>query len=165
MDPPVNQTQMPCIPLHPLVDLVQCIYIEGRWTPQSIKHRCLAYLYTHWQIQYNAYIQKADGPPSQSSIDALHSTTPTASSRPPVYQAQMPCILLHPLVDLVQCIYIEGKWTPQSVKERCLAYCYNHSQMQYNAYIYRRQMDPQSIRHRCLVYHYTHCQIQYNAYI
>ena len=30
MDPPVNQSQRPCIPLHPLRDLVQCIYIEGR---------------------------------------------------------------------------------------------------------------------------------------
>ena len=32
MDSPlVNQAQMPCIPLHQLLDLVQCIYIEDRW--------------------------------------------------------------------------------------------------------------------------------------
>ena len=41
MDPPVNQALRPCIPLH-------CIYIEreGRWTPQSIEQRGLAYHYT-----------------------------------------------------------------------------------------------------------------------
>ena len=45
MDPPVNRAQRPYIPLH-------CIYIyiererEGRWIPQSIEHRGLAYHYT-----------------------------------------------------------------------------------------------------------------------
>ena len=62
-------------------------------------------------------------PPSQLSTDALHTATPTARSRtmhiyrrqmdPPVNPAQMPSILLHPLLDLGQCIYIEGSWTPQ----------------------------------------------------
>ena len=94
--PPVYQAYMPCILLHPLLDLVQCIYIEGRWTP------------------------------SQLSIDALHTTTPTARSRPPVYQAYMPCILLHPLLDIVQCIYMAGRWTPQSIEHKCLAYHYTH---------------------------------------
>ena len=88
---------MPCILLHPLLDIVQCIYIEGRWTPHS-----------------------------QLSIDALHTATPTARcSTMHIYRrqmdthsanrAQMHCILLHPLLDLVQCIYIEGRWTPQSI--------------------------------------------------
>ena len=175
---------MAFIQLHPLLDLVQCIYIEGRWTPQSIEHKCLACCYTHCQIQYYAYIQKADGPLSQLSIDALHTTTPTAGSRPPVYQASMPCILLHPLLDIVQCIYIEGRWTPQSTEHRCLAYHYTHCQIQYYAYIQmaygppvnQEQMpcillqplldlDPQSIELRWPSYSYTHCQIQYNAYI
>ena len=71
MDPPVNQAQRPCILLH-------CIYIyiererEGRWTPQSIEHRGLAYCYTAY---INIYREKGDGPPSQSSTEALHTTT------------------------------------------------------------------------------------------
>ena len=60
LDPPVNQAQMPCIPLHPLLDIVQGIYIEGRWTP------------------------------SQSSTDALHTGTPTARfSTMHIYRRQM----------------------------------------------------------------------------
>ena len=144
------KTQMPCIPLHPLVDLVQCIYIGGRWTPQSIKHRCLAYLYTHWQIQYNAYIQKADGPPSQSNIDALHTSTPTGrSSTMHIYrrqmdhqvnQVQMPCTPLHLLLAL----------DPQSIKHRCLAYCYTHWQIQCNAYIQKANGPPSQSRRDAL---------------
>ena len=44
------------------------------------------------------YIFKGDGPPSQSSTEALHTAT------------------LH--------IYIEGRWIPQSIEHRGLAYCY-----------------------------------------
>ena len=118
MDPTVNWASMPCIPLHPLLDLGQCIYIEGRWIN-----------------------------PSHLSIDDLHNTTPTARSRtvhiyrrqmdPPVNWAQMPCILLHPLLDPGQCLYIEGRWTPQSIKHRCLEYHYTSCG------------PPQSIEHRC----------------
>ena len=44
--------------------------------------------------------------PSQSSTDALHTTTPTArSSTMHIYRRQM---------------------NPQSIKHRCLAYCYTH---------------------------------------
>ena len=135
-------------------------------------------------LKFTLADQVADLPPSQSSIDALntitlhvalpsqlntdalHTTTPTAWSRtmhvyiegrwtpliwaqmpcillhplldlgqyiyiegrwtPPIIGTQMPCILLHPLLDLRQCIYIEGRWTPQSFKHRCLTYCYTH---------------------------------------
>ena len=74
---------MPCILLHPLQDLVQCIYIEGRWTP------------------------------SQFSIDALHTTTPTARCRPP---SQFSTDALHTATPTARSntmhIYIEGRWTP-----------------------------------------------------
>ena len=33
IDPPVNRAQRPCILLPQLLDLVQCIKIEGRLTP------------------------------------------------------------------------------------------------------------------------------------
>ena len=200
---------MPCIPLHPLIDLGQCTYIKGRWTPQSSEHRCieycctkyisiaqcnpaqvipsqlstddlhtatptagsrtmhtyrrqmnpqsfkhryLAYHYTHYQIQNNAYIQKADGSLSQfrrdalntitlhmallsqSSMDAQHTATLTARSR-----------TMH--------IYIEGRWNTQSIKHR------------YIEYHYISCGPPQSIEHRCLAYCYTHYQIQNNSYI
>ena len=36
--PQINQTQMHCTPLHTLLDLANCLYIEGRWVPLSIKH-------------------------------------------------------------------------------------------------------------------------------
>ena len=45
-------------------------WIYDRLTP-SLEHRCLEYHYTK-----NACIPMADGPPSQSSIDALNTTTP-----------------------------------------------------------------------------------------
>ena len=76
------------------------IYRRGDWTPQSIKHRGLAYNYTTY-----IYREKADGPlsqlstetlhtatlhiyrremdpPSYSSIDDVYTSTPTAISRP-----------------------------------------------------------------------------------
>ena len=181
---------MPCIPLHPLLDLGQCIYIEGRWTPQSIKHRCIEYCYTKY-ISI-AQCNPAQVLPSQLSTDVLHTVTLTARSRTMhIYRRQM---------------------DPQSISHRCLAYCYTHCQIQDNAYlqkadgppsqsaidalntitlhiallsqsstdaqhtatltarsrtmhIYGRQMAPQSIKHRCLAYCYTHCQIQDNAYL
>ena len=69
------------------------------------------------------------GTPSQLSIDALHTTTPTARSSPP---SQLSTDALHTT-------------TPTA----------RYSTM----HIYRRQMDPQSIEHRCLAYNYTHCEI------
>ena len=147
---------MPCIPLHPLLDIVQCIYIEGRCTP------------------------------SQSSIDALHTTTPTARSRtmhtyrrqmdPPVNWAQMPYIPLHLLLDIVQCLYIEDRWTPQSIDTDAL-HTTTHTARCSTMHIYRRQMDlpvnwaeipciplhplldldPLPTDHRCLPYHYIQC--------
>ena len=68
-------------------------------TATSIEHRGFTYHYTYFQIQYNGYIQKVDGPPSQlsmlfillhqllyldpssqSNTDALYTITPTARS-------------------------------------------------------------------------------------
>ena len=73
MDPPVNQAEA----LH-TVTLHIYIYREGRWTPQSIEHRGLAYHHT-------AYIYKRE----RREMDP-----------PLVNQAQRrPYILLH-------CIYI-----------------------------------------------------------
>ena len=123
--------------------------------PQSIKHRCLAYCYTHCQIQYNAYIQKADGPPSQLSIDVLayHYTHCQIqyyayiqmANGPPVNQEQMPCILLQPLLDL----------DPQSIELRWPSYSYTHCQIQYNAYIQKADGPPSPIEHKCLACCYT----------
>ena len=54
-------------------------------------------------------------PPNQSIIDALNNITLhilhiyIEGRDPPVNQAQRLCILLHLLLDLVQCIYIEGR--------------------------------------------------------
>ena len=138
---------------------------SGRSAPWSIKHRCLAYCYTHYQIQDNAYIQKTVGPPSQSNIDAFNTATPNIIAQynaiqhrsSPVNRAQMPCILLHPLLHLGQCIYIEGIWTPQSIQHRCLAYCYTHCQIQDNAFIQKADGPPfpHSIKHRIIEYCYT----------
>ena len=67
------------ISIYIYIYIEQCTYTHGRWTP-SIKHRCLEYHYTKLgrsiYIENNAYISMADWPPSQSGIDALHTTTP-----------------------------------------------------------------------------------------
>ena len=168
----VNQAHMTNILLHPLLDLGQCIYIEGRWTTQSIKHIYIGYHYTscgpHQSFEHrchciplhplirsrtmHVYRRQMD-PPIQSSIDALNTATPNILAWhnaiqhrcSPVNRAQMSCILLHPLLDLVQCMYIEGRWTPQSIKHRCLEYHYTSCG------------PPQSLEHRCLACCYTHC--------
>ena len=166
---PVNQVQMPCILLHPLLDLGQYIYIKRQMDPQSIKHicieyqytscgplqsiehRCFPYHYTQSQIQDNTYIQNADGPPSHLSIDVLHTITlhvalPSQSSRDALHTAT-------PLLDLGQCIYIKRQMDPQSIKHICIEYQYT-------------SCGPlQSIEHRCFAYHYTQSQIQDNTYI
>ena len=46
----------------------------------------------------------ADGPSSQSSIDALNTTTPNLSA----------------LADIAQCTYMHGRWTPWSINHTCL---------------------------------------------
>ena len=107
----------------------------------------------------------ADGPPSQLSIDALHTATPIAISRPsslssihalhtatptarystmhiyrrqmdpPVIQVQMPCIPLHPLLD------------PDPPVNQAYMPCiplHPLLDMVQCIYIYRRQMDPPS---------------------
>ena len=63
---------------------------------------------------------------------------------PPMNQAEIPCILLHPLLDIVQCIYIEGRWTPPVNQAWTATPTARYSTM----HIYRRQMDAQSIEHR-----------------
>ena len=90
MDPPVNQGQMLCILLHPLLDIVQCIYIEGRWVPSQLSIDAL-----HTATPTARYItmhiyRGADGSPSQSSTDALDTVTCTdRSSTIPIYRRQM----------------------------------------------------------------------------
>ena len=56
--------------------------------------------------------------PNQSSIDALNTTTPNWADLPPVNWAQMPWIPLHQTWQIYWQIY------PQSIKHRCLEYCY-----------------------------------------
>ena len=76
--PQSSQAHMPCIPLHPLLDLGQCIYIEGRWTPYPPANQaqmpCIL-LHPLLDLGPCIYIYKADGPHSQLSIDALNTTT------------------------------------------------------------------------------------------
>ena len=106
MDPPGQSSTDALHTTMPTATPGQCIYKEGRWS----------------------------SPVNQA--DALHTATPTARSKtmhiyrrqmdPPLNQAQMPCILLNPLLHLGQCIYIEGSWTPQSIEHRCLAYFYTY---------------------------------------
>ena len=60
-----------------IIGRVDCIYIEGRWTPMSIEHRGIAYCYTAYIYIY------IDGPPSQSNTEALHTTTPNKYIGPP----------------------------------------------------------------------------------
>ena len=93
-----------------LADIAQCTYMHDRSTPQSIEHRCLEYhCYTKlgrsstmhkyaWQI----YL------PSQSSIDALNTTTPNLAA----------------LADIALCTYMHGRLTPQSIEHTCLKYRY-----------------------------------------
>ena len=102
------------------------IYAWQIYPPQSIEHRCLEYCYTKlgrsntmhkyaWQI----YL------PSQSSIDALNTTTPN-------------------LADLAQCIYMHDKWNPQLMEHRCLEYCYTklgRSSRYSTMHIYAWQID------------------------
>ena len=85
----------------------------------------------------------ANGIPSQSSIDALNTTTPNLAD----------------LADIAQCTYMHGKWNPQSIEHRCLEYCYTKlgSSSRYSTmHIYTWQIDPPgSIKHTCLEYCYT----------
>ena len=121
MDSWVNQAQMPSIPLHPLLDLGQCIYIEERWPPsQSSIDTLHTATPTARSRTMHIYLRQMDLP-VQSSMDALNTATPNILAyhnaiwhrSSPVNRAQMSCILLQPLLDLVQCMYIEGRWTPQ----------------------------------------------------
>ena len=50
---------------------------------------------------------------SQLSIDALNNATLQTVALPSLLRTDA-CILLHPLLDLGQCTYIEGRWTHQS---------------------------------------------------
>ena len=81
---------MPFIPLHPLLDLVQCIYIDGRWTPSQLSIDDLhTGTPTARSSTMHIYRRQID-PPSQLIIDALHTGTPTArSSTMHIYRRQM----------------------------------------------------------------------------
>ena len=70
----------------------------GRWTPQWIENRCLEYL-LHKNLADEPTL--ADGPPSESRIDALN-TSYTKLGRQTYF----------------------GRWTPQLIEHRCLEYCY-----------------------------------------
>ena len=69
---------MPCIPLHPLLNLGQCIYIEDRWTPSQLSIDALNTITLYVAL------------PGQSSTDALHTATPTARFQTMhIYRRQM----------------------------------------------------------------------------
>ena len=88
-----NQAEMPWILLHQTwhiqwqmyiyIYIEQCTYTYGRWTPQSIKHRCLEYHYTKLGTSNGRciYIEQCTythgrWAPCQLSIDALNTATP-----------------------------------------------------------------------------------------
>ena len=132
---------MPSIPLHPKLDLGQYIYKEGRWTPQSIGHRCLEYHYTSCCPSQSIKHEMPCIPPNplidlgqclyiEGRWTPRHCRCLAFRSRT-MSHSMMPCIPLHPLLDLGQCIYIEGP--PSSIKHGCtpniLAYEVNRAQM------------------------------------
>ena len=70
-------------------------------------------------------------PPSQLSINALNTTTPNLAD----------------LADIAQCTYTHGRLTPQSIKHRCLEYCYiklGRSSRYSTMHIYAWQIYPPS---------------------
>ena len=92
----------------------------------------------------------ADGPPSQSSIDALNTTTPNLAA----------------LADMVQCIYMHGRWNPWSIEHTCLEYCYTKSVSHIGQCTYKLKADgPLSIEHTRLEYDYTRVSNPENFYI
>ena len=81
-----------------------------------------------------------DGPP-QLSKDAFNTTTPN---------------LAHLMAE--QCTYTCGRWTPQSIKHRCLEYHYTKlgRSIYIEQCIYTHgRLIPLAIKHRCLEYCYT----------
>ena len=115
-----------------LADIAQCTYIHGRMTPWSIKHRCLEYHYTKLgrSSRYSTMHIYAGQiyPSSQLSIDALNTTTPNLAD----------------LADIAQCTYTHGRLTTQSIKHRCLEYCYtklDRSSRYSTMHIYTWQID------------------------
>ena len=93
-----------------LADIAQCTYMHGRLPPQSIEHRCLEYHYNKCGRYSTMHIYAWQTyPSSQLSIDAWNTTTPDLAD----------------LADIVQCTYMHGRPTPQSIEHRCLEYHYN----------------------------------------
>ena len=74
---------MPCILLFPLLDLVQCIYIEGRWIPSQSSIDALHITTPTARYSTMHIYRRQTDPPSQLSTDTLHTTTLTGRSRPP----------------------------------------------------------------------------------
>ena len=140
---------MPCIPLYLLIDLKQCINIEGRWISPNLLSTGTLYTNAHTarSSKLHIYKRKMDCPSQSSiyalciarkllcldssiqlSIDALHTTTPTArSNKMHIYRRQM---------DLPSQSSIDALHTTTPTA-RCRSL--------------------QSIKHRCLAYHYTNC--------
>ena len=95
-------------------------------------------------------------PPVNSSIDALNTATPTLADGPP-QSIKHRC--------LEYCYTKHGRWIPQSIEYRCLEYCYTKlsgrwtpSQLSIgalNTTTPNLADGPPSIKHRCLEYCYT----------
>ena len=134
------------------------ILLHQTWQiyPQSIKCRCLEYCYTK--------LGRSTGrsTPHQLSIDALKTDTPNLADiladLPPINWAEMPWILLHQTWQIY----------PQSIKHRCLEYCYTKLGRSSGRSIpHQLSIDalntatpnladlPPSMEHRCLEYCYT----------
>ena len=112
------------------------IYAWQMEPPQSIEHRCLEYCYTKFgrSSRYSTmhiYPWQIDTPPpSQSSIHALHTTTPNWAD----------------VAGIAQCTYMHGRLThPQSIQHTCFEYCYTklcRSQRYSTMHIYAWQTYP-----------------------
>ena len=178
IDPPVNWAQMPCILLHPLLDLVKCIYIEGRWTPSQLSTDAL----------YAATPTTRSRLPSQLSTDALHTATPTARySTMYIYRRQMkPPSQLSTDASLtatptarystmhiyrrqmdphshssIDALHTSTPTARSNAMHLYIEGSWTPSQSSIDALhtvtLTARSRPPQSIKHRCLAYYYTHC--------
>ena len=144
---PVNWAQRPCIPLHYLYIY---IYIEGRWTPWSIKHRGLGYRYTAYIYIYICVCVCGRWSPWSMNHKCVtyHYTAYiyiyTDEIDPLLNWSQRHCIPLHCLYIYIREMNPPGQLSTEALHTTTLL-----------IYIYQGDEPLWSIDHKCLAYHYT----------
>ena len=132
-----------CIITHGQQQYRTCIYTNGRLTPSHSSIDALNIATTNLAPLMAEQCTYTHGrwTPHQLSIDALNTTTPNLADLY-IYRT------MH--------IY-PWQIDPQSLKHRCLEYCYTTlgTSNSRTMHMYLWQMDPQSVKHRCLEYHST----------